>query len=70
MKALVGAFNQDMALTGAFSVIVKFSGNLREPSFKALSSGGGWSHGARRRLGSGDNDGSYPTVSLETSKLE
>ena len=41
MKALVGAFNQDMALTGAFSVIVKFSGNLREPSFEALAEADG-----------------------------
>ena len=32
MKALVGAFNQEKALEGAFSVIV----NFREPSFEDL----------------------------------
>ena len=31
-----GAFNQEKALVGAFSVIVKSSRNLREPSFEAL----------------------------------
>ena len=40
-EALVGAFKLDMALIGAFSVIVKFSGNLREPSFKALAEADG-----------------------------
>ena len=39
MKALVGAFNQ--ALVGDYSVIVKFSGNLREPLFKALAEADG-----------------------------
>ena len=34
--SLVGAFNQEKALVGALSVIVKSSRNLREPSFEAL----------------------------------
>ena len=42
MKALVGAFNQEKALAGAFSVIVK----LRGPSFEALL----WSASAELRL--------------------
>ena len=36
MEALVGTFSQEKALVGAFSVIVKSSGNLQEPSFEAL----------------------------------
>ena len=36
MKALVGAFNQEKALVGAFSVIVKSSETFGEPSFQAL----------------------------------
>ena len=36
MKALVGAFNQEKALVGAFSVIVKSSGTFGYPSFQAL----------------------------------
>ena len=36
MKALVGAFNQEKALVGASSMIVKSSRNLRQPSFQAL----------------------------------
>ena len=40
MKALVGAFNQEMALVGAFSVIVKLSvifGNLRFKLYQTRS---------------------------------
>ena len=37
VKALVGAFNQEKTLVGAFSTIVISSRNLREPSFEALS---------------------------------
>ena len=33
---LVGAFNQEKALVGAFSMIVKTLRNLRKPSFEAL----------------------------------
>ena len=36
MKALAGAFNQEKALVGAFSVLVKTSRYLREPKFEAL----------------------------------
>ena len=36
MKALVGAFNQEKALVGAFSVIVKSSGTFGKPSLEAL----------------------------------
>ena len=36
MKVLVGAFNQEKARVGAFSVIVKSSWTLVEPSFQAL----------------------------------
>ena len=36
MKAPLGAFNQEKALVGAFSVTVKSSCNLREPSMEAL----------------------------------
>ena len=36
MKAVVAAFNQEKALVGTFSVIVKSSHNLREGSFEAL----------------------------------
>ena len=36
MKALVGAFNQEKALVGAFSVIVKSSRTFGQPSFEAL----------------------------------
>ena len=36
MKALVGAFNQEKALVGAFSVIVKSSGTFGLASFQAL----------------------------------
>ena len=36
MKVLVGAFNQEQALVGAFAVNVKSSSNRREPSFAAL----------------------------------
>ena len=36
MKVLIGTFNQEKALIGAFSVIVKTSRNLREGSFEAL----------------------------------
>ena len=36
MKALVGAFNQEKDLVGAFSVIVKFSRTFVQPSFEAL----------------------------------
>ena len=39
MKALEGVFNQEKAIVGAFSVIVKTSHNLREPLFEALLSG-------------------------------
>ena len=39
MKALVGAFNQEKALVGAFSVIVKSSGTFGSPSFQALLPG-------------------------------
>ena len=42
MKALVGAFNQEKALVGAFSVIVKSSGTFGEPSFQALVDTGHW----------------------------
>ena len=34
MKALVGAFNQEKALVGAFSVIVKSSGTFGNLRFK------------------------------------
>ena len=37
MKALVGAFNQETALVGAFSVIVKSSGTFGKTSFQALT---------------------------------
>ena len=40
VKALVGAFNQEKALEGAFSVIVKSLRYLQEPSFEALRSPG------------------------------
>ena len=36
VKVLVGAFNQEKAIVAAFSVIVKSSRNLLEPSFQAL----------------------------------
>ena len=36
MKALAGAFNQEKALVGAFSVITNI---LREPPFEALVAG-------------------------------
>ena len=36
MKALVGAFNQEKALVGAFSVIMKSSWTFVQPSFRAL----------------------------------
>ena len=36
VKVLVGTFNLEEALVGAFSVIVKSSRNLREGSFEAL----------------------------------
>ena len=36
MKALVDTFNQEKALVGVFSMIVKSSRNLREGSFEAL----------------------------------
>ena len=36
MKSLVGAFNQEEALVGAFSVIVEYC----EPSFPALEDNG------------------------------
>ena len=36
VKAVVGSFNQEKDLEGAFSVIVKSWRNLREPSFEAL----------------------------------
>ena len=36
VKAVVAAFNQEKALVGAFSVIVKSSGTFGEPSFQAL----------------------------------
>ena len=39
-KALVGSFNQEKVLVGAFSVIMKSSHTLREPSFAALVSTG------------------------------
>ena len=45
MKAVVAAFNQEKALVGAFSVVVKTSRNLREGSFEALPGcglRGGW----------------------------
>ena len=35
VKALVGAFNQEKALVGAFSVIVKSSQNFVYPSIQA-----------------------------------
>ena len=38
VKALVGAFNQEKALVGAFSVIAKSSGTFGKPSFEALLS--------------------------------
>ena len=34
--APAGSFNQEKALVGAFSVIVKLPSNLRDPSFEAL----------------------------------
>ena len=37
MKALIGAFNQEKALVGAFSVIT----NLRMDLFESLEAGGG-----------------------------
>ena len=36
MKAVLDAFNQEKALVGAFSVIVKSSWTFRYPSFQAL----------------------------------
>ena len=36
VKALVGAFNQEKALVGAFSMIVKSSRTFVKPSFQAL----------------------------------
>ena len=45
MKALVGAFNQEKALEGAFSVIVKTDG--------ALHSREKWRRGEERRGGGG-----------------
>ena len=36
MKELIGTFNQEYALVGAFSVIVKSSKTFVQPSFKAL----------------------------------
>ena len=36
MKVLVDTFNQEKALVGVFSMIVKSSRNLREGSFEAL----------------------------------
>ena len=36
MKALVAVLNQEKALLGVFSIIMKLSRNLREPSFEAL----------------------------------
>ena len=37
MKVLVGTFNQENVLAGAFSVIVKSSGTFGQPSFEALT---------------------------------
>ena len=37
VKGLVGTFNQEKALVGAFSLIVKSSGTFRNPSFQALA---------------------------------
>ena len=36
VKAIVDTFNQEKALVGVFSMIVKSSRNLREGSFEAL----------------------------------
>ena len=36
MKAVVAAFNQEKALVGAFSVIVRSSHTFGKPSFQAL----------------------------------
>ena len=41
VKAEVAAFNQEKALVGAFSVIVKSSGTFGKPSFEALGGDGG-----------------------------
>ena len=43
MKALVSTFNQEKALVGAFSVIVKSSRNLRSSSDDTLLCAGGMS---------------------------
>ena len=44
MKALVGAFNQEKALVGAFSVIVKTDGALHSTSYHGHIPGAVWDH--------------------------